>query len=84
MVRVRVRVRVRIRVQPLLVRSTRSKLSERAARVLPPSLHAQPLCADVGGAVEGVIEMDKILQKDFKELQDYIDESVRLYSSPSP
>ncbi len=44
----------------------------------------QPLCADVGGAVEGVIEMDKILQKDFKELQDYIDESVRLYSSPSP
>ena len=40
----------------------------------PPT---QPLCADVGGAVEGVIEMDKILQKDFKELQDYIDESVR-------
>ena len=27
----------------------------------------QPLCADVGGAVEGVIEMDTILQKDFKE-----------------
>jgi hypothetical protein len=36
----------------------------------------EPLCADVGGAVEGVIEMDKILQKDFKELSDYIDESL--------
>ena len=37
----------------------------------------EPLCADVADAVEGVIEMDKILKKDFKELSDYVDESVR-------
>ena len=37
----------------------------------------EALCADVADAVEGVIEMDKILKPDFKELSDYVDESVR-------
>ena len=37
----------------------------------------EQLCADVAGAVEGVIELDKILKPDFKELCDYVDESVR-------